>query len=243
MKMLYDLQRALGYQFEDIDLLRLALAHSSWANENSLPGVHNERLEFLGDAVLELCVSTQLFRRFPDCREGVLTSMRARLVGERALANFARAIGIDKYVRLGAGEEKQGGRQRDSILSDAFEAVFAAIYLDGGFIAAMTAVEKVFANAWSDEHFQQPALNAKSRLQEVSQRLFKALPEYSLLESSGPEHDKIFRVKLLLPDGIECTASASSCKKAEQACAAMALLKLESLEDGKAFKTKKPKTG
>jgi len=128
------LQEAISYRFGQVKLLRLALTHSSYANEQGC--VHNERLEFLGDAVLELAVSQELFRRFPEAPEGVLTKMRAKLVSMPSLAGLARSTGLETCVMLGRGEESQGGRGRDSLQSDALEALLGAVFLDGGFAAA-----------------------------------------------------------------------------------------------------------
>lgn len=223
MKSLNALQKRLGYYFGNKKLLEMALTHSSWANERQRPGMHNERLEFLGDAVLELCSSIKLYHLFPEAREGELTYLRATLVSEKALAARAMEIGLNKYLLLGSGEEKQGGRERDAILCDAFEAVLGAIYEDGGLNAAMKVIEKVFAGHWPTEWRLKPGRDFKSRLQEVIQHLYKGLPVYSLESSSGPEHAKIFEIRLELPDGRIYRAKNSSCKKAEQDCAAIAL--------------------
>ena len=128
---LEDLEKGLGYRFADTNVLLTALTHSSWANEHG--GTHNERLEFLGDAVLELAVSSRLFALHPEAREGELTRMRSALVNESTLADVARALRLDERLRLARGEENQGGRQRDALLSDAMEAVLGGVYLDGGF--------------------------------------------------------------------------------------------------------------
>lgn len=223
LDILKKLQLSLGYEFKNIEYLKLALTHSSWAYEHRREDGHNERLEYLGDAALELCVSTVLFEMFPKAREGLLTSMRARLVGETSLAAIAREFGVENCIRLGAGEDKQGGRNKNSVLSDAVEAIIAAAYLDGGFDAAKNVVNCLFVNRWPDATFKEPAPNNKTLLQEVCQKLFHKLPEYRLLESSGPDHERTFKVRLALPDGSEFLAAGSSCKKAEQACAGMAL--------------------
>lgn len=217
------LEQRLGHKFGNAELLFTALTHSSWANEAGCPGAHNERLEFLGDAVLELCVSSELFRRFPEAREGDLTRMRAHLVSTASLAGVAVELGIDNALLLGRGEEIQGGRQRETILADAVEAVLAAVYEDGGFAAAQRAVGRIFASHWPEALEKPQANNAKSRLQELTQRLFKGCPVYALAGASGPEHAKIFEVCLTLPDGREFFARNTSCKKAEQDAAAHAL--------------------
>lgn len=220
------LQERLDYRFKNPELLERALTHSSWAHEAGQDAAHNERLEFLGDAVLELCVSSELYERYPEAREGSLTSLRAHLVGEKNLAALARQIGVDKCLALGRGEERQGGRQRDSVLSDAMEAVMAAIYLDGGFAAAQKTARGLFARQWPREAISRPMRDNKSCLQEYCQKNFKSLPEYVLLGASGPEHAKIFEMAVLLPDGRKFAASASNGRKAEQACAGLALAEL-----------------
>ena len=148
-KKLNELETKLGYHFRNVELLERALTHTSYANEQGLNAAHNERQEFLGDAVMELCVSAELFRRFPDTREGDLTRLRSSLVSTHSFANFARQTGIDRLLFLGRGEEAQGGRTRDTNLSDVFEAVMAAIYQDGGFEACQKTVAR--AQIWRRE--------------------------------------------------------------------------------------------
>ncbi|MDE5878561.1 MAG: ribonuclease III [Desulfovibrio sp.] len=219
---LAELAAKLGHAFGRPELLELALTHSSWANERGA-GAHNERLEFLGDAVLELCVSTELFRRFPDLREGELTRLRAHLVSTVGLAQRARDLGLDAHIRLGKGEERQGGRSRDAILSDALEAVLAAIYEDGGFDAALAAVARIFAGHWPLAAGAPRARDYKSRLQEAVQHRFGTMPVYAQVAASGPEHAKHFQVRLTLPDGRDFAGQGTSCKKAEQDAARCAL--------------------
>ena len=220
---LHHLQRGIPYDFSQVKLLETALTHSSFVNERQEGGEHNERLEFLGDAVLELCVSEELYRRFPDAREGVLTAMRSRLVNQDNLAHLAGNIGLDKCLLLGRGEENQGGRSRDSILSDAFEALLGAIFLDGGFPAAQKAVDGLLGTRLDTPLPPVKGRDHKSLLQEVVQRLFKIQPVYTLVETSGPEHAKSFVVRLELPDGRVFSATGSSIKRAEQQAALDAL--------------------
>ncbi|MBD8895086.1 ribonuclease III [Desulfovibrio desulfuricans] len=222
------LEPVLGYVFTKPALLDLALTHSSWANECGTGQNHNERLEFLGDAVLELCVSAQLYRRFPDAREGELTKMRAHLVSTVSLAERARKIGLVALLKLGRGEESQGGRNRDGVLSDALEAVLAAVYEDGGFAAAQGVVARLFADRWPTAASKTMPKDYKTRLQEASQQRFGEAPLYTRMGSQGPEHAKIFEIALRLPDGTEFAATGSSCKKAEQNAAQQALAVLES---------------
>lgn len=222
------LEQALGYAFDDPDLLVTALTHSSWANERGDASHHNERLEFLGDAVLELCVTEELFSRFPEAPEGELTLLRSQLVNESSLAAMARRLRLEIHVLLGKGEEIQGGRSRPALLSDVFEAVIGALFLDGGYKAARRFVGKTFQDAWPARSMAPKSKDFKSRLQEYTQKHYKARPVYTLLGSNGPEHDKRFRVSLTLPGGRTLAAVDKSVKKAEQLAAKMAL---ESLED------------
>ncbi len=221
-----ELQNKLGYTFHNSDYLQMALTHSSSANENKKVGMHNERQEFLGDAVLELCVSWALFSRFPTAREGDLTKLRSSLVSAKSLANLARELHIDKYLRLGRGEESQGGRQRDTVLSDAFEAVLGAVFEDGGYDAAYAVVLYVFSKHWPENASQNLRKDYKTQLQESMQRLHKDRPVYVLLSSSGPEHAKVYEVRLTLPQGQIFQASGQSLKRAEQEAARLALMSL-----------------
>lgn len=220
------LEQSLGHVFRQPDLLFTALTHSSYANERGEAPRHNERLEFLGDAVLELCVSETLFARFPEAPEGELTLLRSHLVNEGSLAEAARRLALNDHVLLGKGEEHQGGRERPSLLSDVFEAVLGALFLDGGYEAARACVSRVFQPVWPAKPAAPKNKDYKSRLQEHTQKTHKARPTYALLGSSGPEHDKNFEVCLTLPDGREITATEKSVKKAEQSAARLALEEL-----------------
>ncbi len=220
------LEQTIGHHFTARQFLELALTHSSYANERESACEHNERLEFLGDAVLELCISDLLFHRYPDVREGALTKMRSQLVSTTNLAKMAKNLGLDWLLKLGRGEELQGGRKRESVLSDTFEAVLAAVYQDGGFVAAGRMVEKVFANDLCAVPNQGTHKDNKTLLQEVVQQRFKAMPIYNLTKTSGPEHARTFVIELLLPDGRSFTAQGSSYKKAQQKAAELALRKL-----------------
>lgn len=226
-----EFQERLGYWFRDMDLLNLALTHSSWASDLKKGQYHNERLEFLGDAVLELCVSSELFQRYPEAREGDLTRMRSGLVNTASLAQIARKTGLQCLLKLGRGEEGQGGREKDTVLADAMEAVIAAVYLDGGFMAARQTIKIIFMGMWPESWRKKQVQNNKSKLQELSTKLFQALPVYNLDSSSGPSHAPTFEVSLRLPDGRKFQASDSSHKRAEQKAAGMALRELETKED------------
>lgn len=212
----------LSYSFSDEALLRVALTHSSWANENGSIE-HNERQEFLGDAVLELCVSSELFCMFPTAREGDLTRLRSLLVSTTALADLARDLGLEQSLLLGKGEENQGGRHRDTLLSDALEAVLGAVFEDGGFDAARRVVRHIFCDRWPETLLYTPSKDFKTRLQELVQRTCKNRPVYVLVESHGPEHAKLFTVRLDLPNGASFTANGPSLKRAEQEAAHVAL--------------------
>lgn len=223
------LQQALGYTFHDAALLDRALSHSSWANERGLYE-HNERMEFLGDAVLELCVSAALYTLFPDEREGNLTRLRSQMVNTRILARLARQCGLDAALRLGRGEEQQGGRQRDALLADAMEAVLGGIFLDADFATVQAVVNRLFAGHWPDAVEPASTKDFKSRLQEATQRLLRALPVYVLTDSEGPEHDKMFTVTVCVPDGRTWTGQASSMRHAEHEAARKALMALTAAE-------------
>lgn len=221
------IQKTLNYEFSDKQLLIQALTHSSYANEidNSLQ--NNERLEFLGDAVLELCISEQLFLRYPDSREGELTNLRAKLVSEPTLAQLAREIKLQDYLLLGKGEETQGGRERDAIMADGLESILAAIYLDGGFKSSQEVILILYQNLWPAKEEVRPRKDYKSKLQELTQKLYKDRPTYNLVDSFGPEHDKTYYVRVALPDQTSYDGQESSIKKAEQMAAKTAILDLD----------------
>lgn len=216
-------EERIGYTFKNQTLLITALTHSSYANEQGTEAEHNERLEFLGDAVLELCVSSELFRRFPHVREGDLTRMRAKIVSQPFLTGLAREYHVDRVLLLGKGEEHQGGRDRPSLLSDAFEALLGAVYLDGGFHAATDVVCRVFEGKWPEQKQSSQTKDCKSLLQEVTQQRFKERPVYTLIGSSGPEHAKVFTVRVTLPNDLVLTSDGPSLKRAEQLVACLAL--------------------
>lgn len=222
---LHALQSEIHYEFGQVKLFVQALTHTSYANEHG--GEHNERLEFLGDAVLELAISHKLFLKFPEAQEGQLTRMRSALVSEQALAAVARRIGLGAYLLLGKGEQAQGGQDKNSVLSDGVEAILGAVYLDGGLQAALNCVEHMFAGHWPLPPKTFRPQDFKSQLQEITQRLWKARPVYALHDSYGPEHAKKYVVTLTLPDGKQVEWTESSMRKAEQGAAAQALLLLK----------------
>ena len=223
--MISDLESAIGYRFRDIQLLRSAVTHSSYANErwhNSL--MSNERLEFLGDSVLGMLVADYLYRNFPDRPEGELTRMRADMVCEQTLAVVANRLGLGKHLLLGKGEEQGGGRSRNSILADAVESVIAACYLDGGMEAAVNFVEKfILVNVPTRKMHN---VDYKTALQELVQQKKNQTIAYRLAGESGPDHDKKFEVELSLNGTVVGVGSGSSKKRAEQDAARMALEKL-----------------
>ena len=216
------LEKKLNYAFKDKSLLLNALTHSSYANEVRGGTSSNERLEFLGDSVLSIIVSEYLFNEFPNIPEGELTKLRASLVCEKSLCGFSRELEIGKFLRLGKGEDKGGGRERDSILADAFEAVLAAIYIDGGIDVAKKHVMRfVLAELQhkNDEVFK----DYKTALQEIIQRNPEEYVSYILTDESGPDHDKVFTVEVRLNSNVIGKGSGKSKKQAEQMAAKQAL--------------------
>lgn len=219
---LKDLEERIGYRFQETALLKQALTHSSFTNEQKINKTRDyERLEFLGDAVLELVSSEFLFRTYPDVPEGELTKQRASMVCEPSLAFCARDLELGQFMLLGKGEEATGGRSRDSIISDAMEAVIGAIYLDGGIEPAKNFIDRFILSDLEDKRL---FYDSKSRLQELVQGELKKECEYELLEESGPEHNKTFRVSVYV--GSEClgTGDGKTKKAAEQQAAYRALL-------------------
>ncbi len=226
------LAERIGYQFHDISLLKQAVTHSSFTNEQKINKSGDyERLEFLGDAVLELVSSEFLFHEHPEVPEGELTKMRAAMVCEPSLAFCARDLELGKFIRLGKGEENTGGRERDSIISDVMEAVTGAIYLDGGMEPAQAFINRFIL---SDLEDKQLFYDSKSNLQELIQGKLKKEFRYELLEESGPEHDKTFRVSVQMEGEVLGEGAGRTKKAAEQQAAYQALLLLR--ERGHVFK-------
>ena len=223
--MIKDLETAIGYRFRNIQLLQNALTHSSYANErwhNSL--LSNERLEFLGDSVLGMLVAEYLYRNFPDRPEGELTRMRADMVCEQTLAAAANKIGIGEHLLLGHGEERLGGRNRNSILADAMESVIAACFLDGGIQAALKIVQQFILVEVPVTKLHN--VDYKTQLQELVQQKKNQVLSYALVGESGPDHDKQFEVEVSLNGNVVGSGSGSSKKRAEQSAAASAIGKL-----------------
>ncbi|MGI5986517.1 MAG: ribonuclease III [Dysosmobacter sp.] len=223
-----ELEKKLNYTFRDPGLLHEALSHSSYANEHRSAGRRsNERLEFLGDSVLGFVTAEFLFVQHPDLPEGDLTRIRAALVCEQSLYEVARKLDLGAYLKLGRGEEAGGGRQRTSILADATEAVFAAVYLDGGIGAASDLIHRVLLDAEKEEAVEERRRDYKTALQELIQRQADQVLSYRMIGEEGPDHDKTFRAQVLLNDQPVGTGSGHSKKEAEQSAAKDALSRLE----------------
>jgi ribonuclease-3 len=227
MKMIDKVQTELGLQFKDASLLLRALTHRSYLNENPDVALEdNQRLEFLGDAVLDFVTAAWLYHHFPEFQEGRLTSLRAALVCTPTLARFARQIGLGGHLRLGKGEDESGGREREANLCDAFEALVGALYLDAG----LPAVERLVYPLLSDEteHVLAAELDrdAKSRFQEWSQGEWGITPRYRTLEATGPDHARTFTVAVHVGEEVYGEGRGSSKQAAEQAAAEAALARI-----------------
>lgn len=224
---LINFQEKLGYRFSDSSLLEEALRHSSYVNELSGDNVRdNERLEFLGDAVINLVVGHLLIARYPRMKEGDLSRMRAGLVNEQELAAIARTLNLGSHLQLGKGEVQTNGKDKASILADALEAVTAAIYLDGGFSAVFEVLSGLFAAQLKGVPASAVPFDYKSRLQELVQLKQRITPQYRLIDETGPDHDKTFRARIILGD-LTAEGEGKSKKAAEQEAARMALSLLE----------------
>jgi ribonuclease III len=222
-----DLEVALGYRFNSTEQLTAALRHSSFVNELPQTDISsNERLEFLGDAVLNLAISHLLMKRYPDLTEGELSRNRAQLVNETELAGIAREIGLGPHLLLGKGEALTDGREKNSVLADATEAVIAAIYIDGGFDAAFGFVEKQFNERLRSANRTRYETDYKSMLQERVQSTHHEVPQYEMVDESGPDHDKTFRVRMTVA-GITADGNGKSKKMAEQEAARAGLDRLD----------------
>jgi ribonuclease III len=216
-------EKYLQYEFSNKELLHEALRHSSYVNELAHENLQdNERLEFLGDAVLNLIVGHILMRRYPEVKEGELSRRRANLVNETQLAKMARSFELGKYIQLGKGEIQTHGREKNSILADTYEALVAAVYLDGGFDAAFTLIETNFLPLMDRLHSTAKNYDYKSQLQERVQVDHGAMPKYHIIREDGPDHDKTFWVELKVLD-IETQGSGKNKKAAEQEAAHKAL--------------------
>ncbi|MBA4421676.1 MAG: ribonuclease III [Syntrophus sp. (in: bacteria)] len=221
---LMELEAYIGYRFEDRGLLDNALTHRSFVNENNaLPCQDNERLEFLGDAVLELTVSDMLMKKFPDLAEGELSKLRASVVNEQPLAKLARSFRIGEFLLLGRGEESSGGRTKPSLLANAFESVVAAMYLDGGFDRTAAFIGRLFEPLIEAGAAAAVYRDYKTAAQEICQNLFRELPRYIVTSETGPDHEKRFETSLVIGQRVIATGTGRSKKEAEQQAAKEAL--------------------
>lgn len=229
-KALKTLQKKIHYRFKSLDLLDQGLRHKSFVHENlEAGGLDNERMEFLGDAVLDLVISHLIMELHPDYSEGNLSRLRASVVNEVRLAKMAKELALGEYLLLGKGEEMTGGRQKSSILAASLEALLAAVYLDGGFKKSFKVISGLFAfylESAEEEGFDQ---DFKTRLQEVSQEVLKATPRYLQVKEFGPDHDKVFGVKVLIRDKVAGAGAGKSKKEAEQRAAKRTLKKMNFL--------------
>lgn len=221
------LQSSLGYRFKALALLEEALTHSSLVNEQkSAAPQHNERLEFLGDAVLSLVMSEYLASALPRSSEGTLSKLKAQVVSEASLAQAARRLGLGEHLKLGRGEDRSKGREKDSLLADALEAVLAAVHLDGGFEASRTVTRHIFAEELTHIAAQQEQPGAgdyKTQFQEWCQKRHDTLPRYATVRETGPDHQKLFEVELSIQGEVVGMGCGRSKKEAEQQAAKQAL--------------------
>ena len=222
------LQELLGVNFREMSLLEQALVHSSYINENpAAVSGNNERLEFLGDAVLDVIVAEKLYRDFPDFSEGEMTKLRASLVRRETLARVARVIGLGDFLYLGKGEESSGGRDKTANLAGALEAVIAAVYLDQGTAATRDLIIRLLDTEWMKVIDRDAGVDYKSKLQEQVQSRFQSMPAYRLVSETGPDHDKRFTAEVIVNDAVLGRGTGKSKKTAETAAARSALMKLD----------------
>lgn len=226
IKQLERIQAAIGIEFEDRELLFCSLVHDSFVYENEDIKRSNERLEFLGDSVLGLVISHLLYHRYPQWSEGELALCKSNLVSCDSLAERACDIKLGDFIFLGRGEDSSGGRQRSSILSDALEALIGAIYLDKGFLKAAIFIESIFQNCLDVDA---PLKDFKSNLQEFSQKQYKLLPNYNIIDEKGPPHRKTFHVKVQVGEDLSGKGEGYSKKEAEQNAAKDLLDKITTL--------------
>ena len=217
------LQTRLGYFFRDENLLRLALTHPSVAHEQGASVQHNQRLEFLGDAVLQLILTSELYEKFPAMDEGPLTKARAQMVNRRALADQGRRLGLGEHLIVSRGEEASGGRQRPSALADTFEALLGAIFLDAGFDVARDFVLRQFREEFGELEVIPNLENPKGELQEILQANSNEAPQYQLEAVSGPDHDRLFE-SAVYHQGVELGRGKGKSKKEAESQAAVAAL-------------------
>lgn len=225
------LEATLEIAFADRATAVAAITHKSYCNEHREHASHNERLEFLGDAVVDLAISQRLMERFPQADEGALSKMRALLVNEESLAKVARGLDLGELLLLGKGEERTGGREKSSVLADALEAVLGAVFLSGGMTAAMTLVDRWFGGLLDTVAEGGSGTDYKTRLQEQVQGRLRASPRYRVVAEAGPDHSKEFEVEVTLGAQVFGRARGRSKKEAEQLAAQQALATLDAAED------------
>lgn len=228
------LESALGYRFASQNLLQEALTHKSCVNTKN-----NERLEFLGDAVLDLLVGEYLFCKFEYFDEGRLSKMRASLVNEKSFASFARHLGVADFLVLSVSEEQNNGRQKDSLLSNAFEAIMGAVYLESGIDKVREIIQNILERFYPNMRFENLLTDYKTALQELTQERFGVLPSYELLHQKGPDHKKEFFIQVCIHNTIYAKAYGNSKKSAEQACAKLAYQALTNNQNAKSNKSQK----
>jgi len=221
-----ELQQALGYSFTDLEHLVRALTHRSFANEHDTD-IDNQRMEFLGDAVLDLVISSELYARYPDLPEGRLSYLRSRLVRQEALARQAAVLDLGRFLLLGRGEETSGGRQKPSLLADAYEAVLAAVYLDGGYDAAFAVIRARFEALLETVSSGRAVGDHKTRLQEIIQAQRDERPRYVIISTEGPPHARTYTSSVNLGDTVLGKGTGCSKKAAQQDAARDALERLE----------------
>lgn len=221
-------QRETGCKFKNLDLLELAFHHRSFSNEQLSFPFNNERLEFLCDSVLGMVVASELYENYPDKAEGDLAKIKAAVVSEDSLAAVALKLNVDKYLVLGRGEEVSGGRQKKALLADAFEALVGALYVDSGFKTVrrfiLQSIEDQMQLVIQGKHRYK---DYKSVLQEYAQKQYKTIPKYVVVDTSGPDHNRVFHVKVLIQNAEYGPAAGKSKKEAEQAVAEAALTALQ----------------
>jgi ribonuclease III len=218
------LEKNIGYEFKNKELLIAAITHRSYSYElNGKTGCDNEKLEFLGDTVLNFVITDLIYKRNPGYTEGELSKLRASLIKEHTLAQIAKQLDLGRFLLLGKGEELTGGREKPSLLSNAYEAVLAAIFLDSGFRAVYKTIKKHFSDSVFDVSLIQFNIDYKSQVQEESHRIFKTLPQYKLIKKSGPDHKQMFHVELTINKKPISEGTGSSKKEAEQSAAKKAL--------------------
>jgi ribonuclease-3 len=220
-----EFQQRLEYAFRDPELLRLALTHPSVAHELNAPLQTNQRLEFLGDAVLQLVLTRELYDKFPTSEEGPLTKARARLVNRRSLAERGRDVGLGPHLIVSRGEEMHGGRERGSALADGFEALVGAVFLDGGFDAAREVILRLFREVLAELHVIPMIDNPKGELQEKLQAAAPEAPHYHVVSTTGPDHDRVFECTVH-HGGVELARGSGKSKKLAESAAALAALQM-----------------